>query len=191
MTFRNASAPAGPTRDVHRSVPDASSPDTVAAEDFKAVFRDHPAGVSIVTADDGTGPAGLTATSVTSVSAEPALLLFSLAADSSATPGITGSETVLVHLLGAEHLDLAKRFATGGIDRFADTDSWTRLASGEPVLLGVDSWLRGRVVDRMAAGSSIVVLVRVVQVQAGRRPRSPLVYQDRTWYSLGEAATLT
>ncbi len=160
-------------------------------EDFKAAFRDYPAGVAIITADDGRGPAGMTATSVVSVSADPALLVFSLSASSSATPLIAGAETVVVHLLGAEQLDLAKRFATGGIDRFADTASWTRLSTGEPLLRGVNSWLRGRITNRVEAGSATVVIVDVLQVLTGRCPDSPLVYRNRTWYSLDDAAVLS
>lgn len=167
-----------------------SGPGTDIAEEFKAAFRNHPAGVAIITGDDGERPAGLTATSVVSVSVEPAVLAFSLSSSSSATPVIAGSDTVVVHLLGADQLDLAKRFATGGIDRFADANSWTRLATGEPVLSEVGKWLRGRIVRRMEAGSSTVVLVEVLHVHAEKRQGPSLVYQNRTWYSLDEAAVL-
>ncbi|RCW45727.1 flavin reductase (DIM6/NTAB) family NADH-FMN oxidoreductase RutF [Halopolyspora algeriensis] len=182
MASHDASAPTDSTGDLPSETP--------VTADFKAAFRNHPAGVAIITADDGSGPSGLTATSVISVSAEPALLAFSLSSSSSATPLIARADTVVVHLLGSDQLELARRFATGGIDRFADTGSWTRLATGEPLLAGVDSWLRGRTVDRVEAGSATVVIVRVLHVQAGRHLDSPLVYRNRTWYALDEAAVL-
>ena len=53
---------------------------SLSPDDFKAAFRHHPAGVAVITADAGRGPVMLTATSVSSVSAEPALLMFSLSA---------------------------------------------------------------------------------------------------------------
>lgn len=108
------------------------------ADQFAAAFRLHPAGVAIITADDGTGPAGLTATSVISVSARPALLAFSLSACSSTAPRIAAAETVVVHFLGAGQVELAKRFATSGIDRFGPPCRWYRLATGEPVLAEVE-----------------------------------------------------
>lgn len=186
MSYRDARASIGTAAgDARRP-----TPGTVAADDFRAAFRNHPAGVAIVTADDGGGPAGLTATSVTPVSAEPALLLFTLSSGASAAPVISNAETAVVHLVCAEQVELARRFATSGIDRFAGPVGWTRLATGEPLLGGVDTWLRGRIVDRIAAGDSTVVLLRVVGVHAGRFPRSPLVYLNRTWYSLGAAAVL-
>ena len=103
-------------------------------DDFKSVFRNHPAGVSIITADAGKGPAGLTATSVISASANPPILVFSLSAQASTAPTIANSETVVVHMLGAQHLALAKTFSAHNTDRFADKDSWTRLPTGEPIL---------------------------------------------------------
>ena len=57
--------------------------DSLSPDEFKAAFRGHPAGVAVITADAG-GPVALTATSVSSVSADPPLLIFSISAQSSA-----------------------------------------------------------------------------------------------------------
>jgi flavin reductase (DIM6/NTAB) family NADH-FMN oxidoreductase RutF len=104
--------------------------DMLSADDFKSAFRNHPAGVAVITADIGAGPVGLTATSVISVSANPPLVVFSLSSASSSTPTVKMAETVVIHLLGAEQIDLAKNFATSGIDRFADKNIWSRLITG-------------------------------------------------------------
>ncbi|AUI51502.1 flavin reductase family protein [Arthrobacter crystallopoietes] len=166
--------------------------DMLSADRFKAAFRNHPAGVAVVTADPGDGPVGLTASSVISVSANPPLLVFSLSAYSSAAPALARAETVVVHLLGADHVHLAKTFATAGIDRFADNDSWSRLVTGEPVLAEAPTWLRGRIVQRMEAGDSTVVAVQVLQVQTPEPEETPdpLVYHNRAWHRLGEQSVL-
>lgn len=164
-------------------------PGTVSAQDFKRLFRHHAAGVAVVTADPGDGPAGLTATSLITISVEPPLLAFSLASESSATPGLRRAETVVVHLLSADDLEVARRFATSGIDRFAES-SWSRLATGEPLLTGLGSWLRGRVVNRMDAGGSVVVAVQPLETQVRDDGHVPLVYHNRSWHSLGEASRL-
>ncbi|HEY0252196.1 MAG TPA: flavin reductase family protein, partial [Kofleriaceae bacterium] len=106
----------------------------LSADEFKLAFRNHPAGVAVITADAGDGPVGLTATSVFSVSAEPPLLVFSISGSSSSAPTIGRADTVVVHLLGADQLGIAKLFATSGVDRFADASSWGRLPTGEPFL---------------------------------------------------------
>lgn len=46
-----------------------AGPKTLSATDFRGIFRRHPAGVTVVTADAGSGPVALTATSVASMSA--------------------------------------------------------------------------------------------------------------------------
>ena len=125
-----------------------SSEPVLGAEDFKAAFRNHPAGVAVITADAGDGPVGLTATSVFSVSAEPPLLVFSLSATSSSTPTLSRASTVVVHLLSEAELDIAILCATSGIDRFADTSIWARLPTGEPYFTATPVWIRGRIVYR-------------------------------------------
>ncbi len=116
-------------------------------EEFKTAFRNHAAGVAVITADAGRGPVGMTATSVFSISATPPLLVFSASELSSSTPTLTEADTVVVHLLGSDDLDLAVLCATSGIDRFADTSLWSRLETGEPYFPNVHAWIRGRVVN--------------------------------------------
>ncbi len=170
----------------------------LSAEEFKAAFRNHPAGVALITADAGDGPVALTATSVFSVSADPPLLVFSLSATSSSTPTLQRAQTLVVHLLSADQLDLAVLGATSGIDRFADTSRWSRLETGEPYFLEAPIWIRGRVVDRMEAGASTVIAVEGLEARTPDRGSAeadaaqshPLVYHNRTWHALGEASKI-
>jgi len=160
-------------------------------EEFKLAFRNHAAGVAVITADAGDGPVGLTATSVFSVSAEPPLLVFSISARSSSAPTIRRAETLVVHLLGADQLHIAQLCATSGIDRFADTSLWDRLPTGEPHFLDVPVRIRGRVINRMEAGDSAVIAVHALEahVDADAELR-PLVYHSRTWHALGPASRI-
>jgi flavin reductase (DIM6/NTAB) family NADH-FMN oxidoreductase RutF len=161
----------------------------LSADEFKLAFRHHPSGVALITADAGDGPVAMTATSVFSVSAEPPLFVFSISDQSSASATITKADTLIVHLLSAKQLDLARLGATSGIDRFADTSSWDRLITGEPYFPAVRTWIRGRVIDRMRAGSSTVVAVHALQARLPEgegEVEAPLVYYRRTWHKLGE-----
>lgn len=179
------------------SIAPGTDTDVLDPEAFKASFRNHPAGVAIVTADAGEGPVAMTVTSVFSVSAEPPLLVFSASASSSSTPTIRASETVVVHIPGADQLELAKLAATSGSDRFPD-GSWTRLPTGEPMYPDSDAWIRGRVVNRLEAGSSTVFLVEALSSNATNassdetdtRVARPLVYHNRTWHVLDERSKL-
>lgn len=168
---------------------------SVTADDFKRAFRGHPGGIAVITAYGDHGPVALTASSVSSVSADPPLLIFSVSSLSSATPTIVAASTIVVHLLDAEDIGLARAGATSGLDRFADTSAWSRLPTGEPVYHGVRAWLRCAVVSRMDAGGSTVIAAQALQVDVERdlepgEPGAALVYHNRTWHRLGEHSRL-
>ncbi|WP_331436504.1 flavin reductase family protein [Gordonia sp. w5E2] len=165
---------------------------SIDAEHYRTVFRDHPAGVAVITADAGNGPAGLTATSVSSVSAAPAIVMFSLSNESSAAPTIARADTVVVHFMSTQQIEQALTFATSGIDRFADSTSWRRLETGEPVLNSADRWMRGKISGRMVAGTATIVTIEVleVHVEESEPAAAPLVYHARTWHRLGDHSRL-
>lgn len=167
----------------------------VTMDEFKAVFRGHPGGVAVISADAGSGPVALTATSVSSVSVDPPLLVFSVSELSSAAPVLREAETVVVHLLDADDIDIARLGATSGVDRFADDTQWSRLVTGEPVYRGVRSWVRCSIISRMDAGGSIILAGHALQAHVERdvapgEPGNALVYHNRTWHQLSEASAL-
>ncbi|UUT34424.1 flavin reductase family protein [Microbacterium elymi] len=168
---------------------------SLSAAEFKALFRGHPGGVAVITADAGDGPVALTATSVASVSAEPPLLIFSISGQSSASPVLARAETVIVHLLDAHDLPLATLAATSGVDRFADASAWSRLTTGEPVYHGVRAWVRCAVIGRMDAGGSTVIAAHALQSRVSRDVEpgahgDALVYHNRTWHRLGDRSRI-
>lgn len=159
------------------------------AERFKAAFRHHAAGVAVVTAATDDGPVALTASSVTSVSAEPPVLLLSVSDATRTGRALAAADTAVVHLLDADDHALAVRCADPTVERFADTASWTSLPTGEPVFLVPRILLRGRVTQRIVSGHATVLMLGVVEV-VDRRPGAPtdvpgpLVYHDRRWHVL-------
>ena len=157
-------APAGPS----------SSLDAAA---FKAAFRRHPAGVVVITADTGGRPAGFTATSLASVSLDPPLLSFALAGTASSWPTIAIAPTLVVNFLAEDQQEVAARFATSGIDRFAEPTRWSRLVTGEPVLDDAPAHLRAEIVDRHPVGDHHLVVAHVTHAwsDAGH---DPLVYHS-------------
>jgi flavin reductase (DIM6/NTAB) family NADH-FMN oxidoreductase RutF len=149
---------------------------------FRQAFRRHPAGVVVVTVDAERGPAGFTATSLASVSAEPPLVSFGISSTSSSWPHLRDTRSVVVNFLGSRQEDIARRFATSGIDRFADTP-WRRLPTGEPVIDGVPGWLRADVHSLIPVGDHHIVLAQVVEAHLGDQ-EPPLLYHDGQYHSL-------
>lgn len=177
-----------PSETPHVEAPGHQFAASLSADEFKALFRGHPGGVAVITADAGDGPVALTATSVASVSADPPLLIFSVSALSSASDVLLRADTVVVHLLDAQDLEVARIGATSGIDRFAETHRWSRLVTGEPVYRDVRAWVRAAVIGRMDAGGSTVVAAHALQSELGRDAddSEALVYHNRTWHRLGD-----
>lgn len=165
----------------------------VSAEDFRHAFRAHPAGVAVVTADAGDGPVAMTVSSVASVAIDPPTLMFSASAISSATPTIRKAETVVVHLLAADQVDLAKLAARSGAERFGSDVEWGRLPTGEPYYPQA-TWLRGRVIHTLDVSGATVMVVEAIEA----KPRSaepspdptPLVYHNRRWHVLSDKSAL-
>lgn len=153
----------------------------VARDEFRAIFRQYAGDVVVVTAQGADGPHGFTATSLTSVSAEPPLISFVVASTSSSWPAVEHAETVVVHLLDAAQQDVAQRFATSGVDRFAAPTRWERLATGEPFLQDTPIAFRARIEHRIPAGDHYVVLAEIVGSRI-EGPREPLIYRDGRYH---------
>jgi flavin reductase (DIM6/NTAB) family NADH-FMN oxidoreductase RutF len=158
------------------------------ASAFRDAFRHHPTGVAVVTARDGAGgPVGLTASSVASVSLSPPALVLSISQRASAAAALLAADSFLVHLLEARNVELARRFATSGADRFGPVTEWTPLATGEPWFPEAPTALRCRPLSRTPVGDATVVTAEVVGVRSSGRAGPPLVHHDRAYHVLGPA----
>jgi flavin reductase (DIM6/NTAB) family NADH-FMN oxidoreductase RutF len=173
----------------------ASAPETreearnwVTPTAFKSIFRRHPAGVAVITFRSGDRLVGFTATSVISVSADPPVLVFSIDSGSSSFRALVDAKTLVINFLAASQVDLSARFATAGIDRFAD-GGWSELPTGEAVLDDSPAWLRGEIIQRTPVGRSFLIAVLVLEShQAGTA--DPLVYHDRTYHAVGDETAI-
>jgi len=154
------------------------------AATFRAAFRRFAAGVVVITADAGDGPAGFTATSLTSISLEPPLVSFGLSRTASSWPTVSVAHSVMIHFLSADQHDIARRFATSGIDRFAAPTRWSRLPTGEPVLDDAPRYLRAVVEHRLPIGDHHLLVARVVDA-ATTRDHHPLIYHSGAYDAPG------
>ncbi|WP_434739866.1 flavin reductase family protein [Micromonospora sp. SH-82] len=145
---------------------------------LRAALRHQASTVTVVTAP-GAPPVGFTATSFTSVSLDPPLVSFCLDVGSTSWPTVSTSRHVAVHLLGEGQRDLAQRFATGGIDRFAAPTRWRPGPEGVPILDGTLAWLLCRVVERVVAGDHVIVLAEPELVRPADAGSPLLRHQGR------------
>lgn len=147
---------------------------------FTAGMRQLAAGVTLVTtAGEGT-KAGLTATAVCSVSAEPPQLLACVNREAEAHRLLLATGHLAVNLLSAGQQDLADRFAgRTGIDgeaRFG-AGRWTTLVTGAPILEEALVSFDCRIVTAHEAGTHTIFIARILDVVVRSGP-GPMVYVD-------------
>ncbi|MEU8956451.1 flavin reductase family protein [Streptomyces sp. NPDC048518] len=154
--------------------PQLATPDLL-----RSVFRQHAAGVAVITAAQGARPVGFTATSLTSVSATPPVVSFGIGTSSSSWPAVSEATHVGVHILGEHQQELAATFARSGADRFGPATQWREGPEGVPVLDGALAWLVCRIVARVPAGDHRIVLAEAVVGDHAGEGRPLLYHQGR------------
>ncbi|GAB3960608.1 flavin reductase family protein [Micromonospora vulcania] len=126
------------------------------ADELRTLLRNQASTVTVITAP-GRPAVGFTATSFTSVSLAPPIVSFCLDLGSSSWPTVAQARHVAVHLLAHHQQELARTFATSGIDRFAAPPGGGP-ARRVPILDDTLALLLCRVVDRVTVGDHVVVL---------------------------------
>lgn len=124
---------------------------------------------------------GFTANSFTSVSADPALVAVFLADTADSYDAFQAAEAVAINILADGHGDLARRFATKGVDKFSTFSAHPDYPH-LPVLADAMASLITRVDSRVTMGDHLMLLLAVEEVCVSER--APLVYQDRTFRSI-------
>ncbi|WP_409056151.1 flavin reductase family protein [Streptomyces sp. SYP-A7185] len=161
------------------ATPDLRTPQLASPDLLRSVFRQHAAGVAVITAQGPAGPVGFTATSLVSVSAEPPMLSFGIGTGASSWPAISEADHVGVHILGEHQLELASTFARSGADRFGGDTRWYEGPKGVPVLDGTLAWLVCKVAARVPAGDHRIVLAEAVVGDPAGAGRPLLYHQGR------------
>jgi len=142
-------------------------------------------GVAIVTTSDADGRWwGFTASSFTPLSLDPPLILVCLSRDAGCRPAFTSAPAFRVNVLGAEHEQLAVRFATRGADKFFGLETVFRAdADGLPALYGAIVSLQCRTVERTEVGDHMILIARVDDARL-RPDGTPIVHANRRYWDL-------
>jgi flavin reductase (DIM6/NTAB) family NADH-FMN oxidoreductase RutF len=140
---------------------------------YKEVVGHYVTGVVVITAHTAEGPVGFTCQTFSSLSLDPILISFAAKSAGRSWLRIRGAEAVGFNMLAADQVDVARVFATSGIDKFADVH-WNTAPHGSPLLEGAIAHLEGRILSVATHGDHdfAVVAIDFVQADAG----SPLLY---------------
>lgn len=149
---------------------------------FKSALGRWATGVTVITTRSRGGEiAGLTASSFTSVSLEPPLVLFCLGHASTSKPAFDATDGFVIHILSEGQRALAARFAQQGGDKFAGV-AWQAGLRGMPLLDGSLAQLECRITQVHPCGDHLIVVGEVERIHV--REDKPLVYYRGTYHSL-------
>ncbi|SDW60145.1 NADH-FMN oxidoreductase RutF, flavin reductase (DIM6/NTAB) family [Amycolatopsis xylanica] len=153
-------------------------------EEFKEAMAALAGGVCVVTAVDSEGaPRGFAATSVTSVSMRPPMLLVCQSKSSGSYPVFANCEHLTVNVLAADQHELAGLFSTPGADRFTGT-GFVPGPEGTPVHPDALASVECRLRETVDAGDHSVLMAEVLSVRTC--PGEPLIYHDRRYQRLSQ-----
>jgi flavin reductase (DIM6/NTAB) family NADH-FMN oxidoreductase RutF len=162
--------------------------DDVPSAEFRGAMRALAGGVSVISVGRGNDISGMTVTSVTSLSVEPATLLVSVNRLSSSFPLLQRYGAFGVNILTAEQLDIAERFAgKGGLkgtERFAGAE-WVTRATGVPLLVGGLASIECDVEEVIERHSHAIIIGRVRSVLTAV-PSTALTYWNGQYVAIDQ-----
>ncbi|SLN28130.1 NADH-dependent flavin reductase [Aquimixticola soesokkakensis] len=154
--------------------------------DFKAAMRALPAQVAVISAQAGDLRIAMTATAVTSLSAEPAQLLICVHKMARPAAVIRDAGAFAVNLVSSAQMAVANQCALPALtpeQRF-EQGTWTRSDSlGQPLLDGALVNFDCRLVSQAEHGTHYVFvgLIEAVRFAQGK----PLLYHDASYREVG------
>lgn len=147
---------------------------------FRAAMGQMASGVTIITMHADGEDHGFTASSFTSLSLDPMLVLVCVVKDQRSHALLQRAGHYAANILGASQKDLGVRFADPlTLDRFAGLDV-ARAMTGAPILRRSLAWVDCRVRDVVSGGDHSIFIGEVVAAQA-LPSEDALVYYNRQW----------
>lgn len=152
----------------------------IGPDEFRRVLGHFATGVTIVTTlDEGGEPSGLTASSFTSVSLHPPLVLVCVAHNAQSYPALRDRGRFAVNILGADQEVLSRRFATAPTARGSEKFEGIAYKTGEfgvPVLEDALAVVVCTIAHAYPGGDHTIFVGRVEAAASRGDPTDPLLY---------------
>lgn len=153
------------------------------ADDFRAVMRHFPTGVTVVTSVRDGEPRGVTVNAFASVSLDPPLVLICINREARSYLYISESKIFCINLLAGDQRALAERFGGRLRERQFEGVPYDVDATGAAVLQGCIAHVDCRVVQEHHAGTHSIFIGAVLSCRS--RPGSPLGYYNAGFHDFG------
>ena len=165
---------------------------TVESDLLRQAMRFWATGVTIVTAAHAGVKHGMTVSSFTSVSLQPAQVLISLAQNTRTHDLITRSHHFGISILDSSQVELSDIFAgrmPDDMDRLVGVETMT-LVSGTPLLKDALAQLDCHVITTLGSGTHTIFIGEVLSAQS-RNGDDPLIYFNRNYRKIKAANSVS
>lgn len=145
---------------------------------FRDAMRRLASGVVVATALSEAGPAGLAATSITSLTVEPPAVLICVNRSAGLHPLLSHGAHIAINLLARDQKEVSAAFG-GAVARELrfGVGTWTQDIHGLPMLEGAQANLACTIETMTPYGTHSIVIARVDAVRINGDV-DPLIYQD-------------
>ena len=151
---------------------------------LKSAFAQIPTSVAVITTGSGTERYGATVGTLGALSLGPPMLMFAMKQASGLLQRLEAGTPIGINVLAAHQHDIARRFATPGIDRFGDT-SWCE-EHGLPRIDETLMWMAASVRDQLPLGDHTLVTAIIERTET--EDHAPLLYWRRSLSSISNSA---
>ena len=143
----------------------------IEAQEIRRVMGHFATGVTVITTKDKDGaPQGLTANAFMSLSLNPPLVIISVDKNATCYGCFEPGNGYTVNFLAEHQEEISKRFATKGVDKFADL-KWQAGSNGAAVLDGALGSVECKITNCYDGGDHTIVVGEILNVAAsGERP---------------------
>lgn len=148
---------------------------SVNSDQFRDVMGRFATGVTVVTTSNHGRLDGFTASSFTSVSLEPPLVLVCIGKDATCHDAFSGGSCFAINILSAKQADLSVRFSSDVGDRF-DGVAHASWVTGAPILEDALAAIDCTLHAVYEGGDHSILLGRVERLGPIREDADPLIY---------------
>jgi len=150
---------------------------------FRDVIGRWPTGVAVITANGPSGPVGLTANAIASLSLDPLLLLVCFDNNARTLPIVRDTGRFAVNVLAAGQDELSRVFASKRpeTEKFADVGH--DLLHGVPIIAGAHAWIVCDLEELLPRGDHTIGIGAVREMDVG--DGEPLVFHEGAYRALG------
>ncbi|MDG1930137.1 MAG: flavin reductase family protein [Flavobacteriaceae bacterium] len=152
-------------------------------QEFRAVCGQFATGITVITTTHNGKHFGFTANSFTSVSLEPAVILFCLKTASETNAAFQSSKTFAINILSDKQETISNAFASSKNSQEARFEQIELLPNAVPVIKGGLGYLTGEIIKHEVIGDHIVYYGQVTDGKSFEG--NPLLYAKGGYQRLG------